>query len=301
MPGNAATISVGSVTTGGAAVTNVGTSAAAIFNFTIPQGEQGNPGASGGNGSNGSAATIAVGTVTTGAPGSGVTVTNAGTTSAAVFNFAIPRGDVGATGSTGSAGATGGVGATGAQGNPGATGTSGSNGSNGAAATIAVGTVTTGSAGSSASITNGGSTSAAVFNFTIPRGDVGATGPAGPTTVGTANSRTLALGTALQATDNTKPAVFTITLTSTASFSLSGGTTNNADVVIGTTSGIGTSGGQTLGKYSNSITGTIAVGLNMNSVMTNTYTVHIPTGGWVAVRLTSGTVTASLAWDQSLG
>lgn len=53
----------------------------------------------------------------------------------------------------------------------------------GAAATIAVGTTTTGSSGTSASVTNVGSPSAAVFNFTIPRGSTGAQGiqgPAGP-------------------------------------------------------------------------------------------------------------------------
>jgi hypothetical protein len=42
--GPAATIAIGSVTTGVASVTNVGTSTSAIFNFQIPQGEQGLPG-----------------------------------------------------------------------------------------------------------------------------------------------------------------------------------------------------------------------------------------------------------------
>jgi microcystin-dependent protein len=62
---------------------------------------------------------------------------------------------------------TGGAGPTGPQGNPGAAGT---------AATIAVGTTTTGAAGSNASVTNSGSSSAAVFNFTVPQGIAGATG-----------------------------------------------------------------------------------------------------------------------------
>ena len=48
----------------------------------------------------GSAATISVGTVSTLSPGSSATVVNVGTTSAAVFNFGIPRGDTGASGST---------------------------------------------------------------------------------------------------------------------------------------------------------------------------------------------------------
>ena len=112
-----------------------------------------------GAGAPGAAATVAVGTVTTGAAGSSATVTNAGTSSAAVLNFAIPRGDAGA------------------------------NGSNGTAATIAVGTVTTGAAGSAASVTNSGTPSAAIFNFTIPRGDTGTGGtgsfdPASPGAIG---------------------------------------------------------------------------------------------------------------------
>lgn len=49
----------------------------------------------------------------------------------------------------------------------------------GTAATVAVGTTTTGAAGSSAIVTNSGTTSAAVFNFTIPRGDTGAAGASG--------------------------------------------------------------------------------------------------------------------------
>jgi hypothetical protein len=57
----------------------------------------GTPGPTGPAGANGTAATIAVGTTTTGAAGSSATVTNAGTSSAAVFNFTIPRGDTGAT------------------------------------------------------------------------------------------------------------------------------------------------------------------------------------------------------------
>ena len=59
------------------------------------------------------------------------------------------------------------------------TGDKGDTGSAGAAATIAVGSTSTGNAGSNASVTNSGSSSAATFDFTIPRGDTGATGPAG--------------------------------------------------------------------------------------------------------------------------
>ncbi|WP_157669896.1 hypothetical protein [Chitinibacter sp. GC72] len=124
--GTAATVAIGTTTTGAAgssaSVTNSGTSSAAVLNFTVPAGGQGDPGAaatvtvgtvtSGATpsvtnvgsstaatldfvlpkGNDGSAATVAIGTVTTGAAGSSVVVTNSGTSSAAVLNFTIPKG-----------------------------------------------------------------------------------------------------------------------------------------------------------------------------------------------------------------
>jgi hypothetical protein len=66
-----------------------------------PVGPTGATGATGAAGAAGSAATIAVGTVTTGNPGSSATVTNAGTSSAAVLNFSIPTGATGASGAPG--------------------------------------------------------------------------------------------------------------------------------------------------------------------------------------------------------
>ena len=85
----------------------------------------GAPGAAGTNGTNGAAATIAVGTTTTGAAGSSATVTNSGSSSAAVFDFTIPQGATGATGATGSQGVKGDTGATGPKGDTGDTGASG--------------------------------------------------------------------------------------------------------------------------------------------------------------------------------
>ncbi len=103
--GAAATIALGTVTTGDAgtdaAITNSGTTAAAIFNFTIPKGAKGDTG---------TAATISLGTVTTGAAGSAAAITNSGTNAAAIFDFTIPqgikgdKGDKGDTGDTGPAG-----------------------------------------------------------------------------------------------------------------------------------------------------------------------------------------------------
>lgn len=82
-------------------------------------------------------------------------------------SFIGAAGPTGPTGATGATGATGGLGATGAA------------GANGAAATITVGTVTTGAPGSSVAFANVGTTSAAIFNVTIPRGDPGASGALG--------------------------------------------------------------------------------------------------------------------------
>lgn len=65
----------------------------------------------------------------------------------------------------------------GPQGTAGADGVDGADGADGAAATIAVGTVTTGTEGSSVVVTNTGTSSAAVFDFSIPVGATGATGP----------------------------------------------------------------------------------------------------------------------------
>lgn len=62
----------------------------------------------------------------------------------------------------------------------GAPGSQGPAGTDGQAATVSVGSTTTGAAGTSASVNNSGTTSAAVLDFTIPKGDTGATGPQGP-------------------------------------------------------------------------------------------------------------------------
>ena len=208
-PGEAATISVGTTSTGlpgtNASVTNTGTSSAAVLNFTIPKGEKGDKGDTG---STGSAATVEVGATSTGAAGTNASVTNTGTSSAAVLNFTIPRGDKGDKGDTGSAGsaATISVGTvtTGAEGSDatvtnsgtssaavfdftiprgatGATGGKGDKGDQGDAATISVGTTTTGAAGTNASVTNSGTTGAAVLDFTIPRGNKGDKGDKGDT------------------------------------------------------------------------------------------------------------------------
>jgi hypothetical protein len=74
-------------------------------------GPQGPPGPAGPIGAPGIAATVTAGTTTTSQPGTSADVINAGNSSAAVFDFTIPRGDVGATGPIGAQGPTGATGA----------------------------------------------------------------------------------------------------------------------------------------------------------------------------------------------
>ena len=86
----------------------------------------------------------------------------------------------GVPGPGGPQGAQGAQGIQGVQGPVGAQGNTGPQGPTGAAATATAGTTTTGAPGTSASVVNSGTTSAAVFDFTIPQGATGATGPSGP-------------------------------------------------------------------------------------------------------------------------
>jgi hypothetical protein len=106
-------------------------------------------GLTGAQGTTGTAATIAAGTVTGLAAGASPTVTNAGTSSAAVFNFGIPAG---ATGSTGPAN------------------------------TLTIGTVTTLAAGASATASVTGTAPNQTLNLGIPQGAAGAGSPDATTT-----------------------------------------------------------------------------------------------------------------------
>lgn len=134
-----------------ASVTITGTAPSKTINFVLPRGVDGIIGG------DGPSNVLTVGTVSLGNAGTTPIVTITGTSPSQVINFTIPKGD------------------TGAQGPAGPTGPAGP-----ASATLALGSVSTGAAGSNVVITNSGTTSAAVFNFTIPRGDTGATGAAGP-------------------------------------------------------------------------------------------------------------------------
>ena len=115
-------------------------------------------GDTGATGATGSAGTVTIGTTTTGSAGGNASVLNSGTSSDAVLNFTLPKGAAGNSGATGAIGQTG------------PTGSAGDN------ASITIGTITTGEPGSSATVANAGSDTAAVLNFSIPRGVQGAQG-----------------------------------------------------------------------------------------------------------------------------
>lgn len=147
------TVSGGSVTIG----------ASSIGSIRGPQGEQGVPGAKGedGTGVNIKGAVDSSGELPgTGEEGDAYVVNDTG-------NLWVWDVDSSAFVDTGAQ-------VKGPQGDP------GPKGDPGEAATVTVGTTQTGEAGTEATVQNGGTTSAAVLNFTIPRGEKGDTGATGP-------------------------------------------------------------------------------------------------------------------------
>ena len=196
-PGKAATIEVGTTTTGDpgteASVENVGTENAAVLNFTIPRGAVGLTGAT---------PDISV-QVSSLPAGSEPTVSVSGTPEAPVISLGIPagqKGDPGTPGTNGTDGQTPNITIgtvetlpAGSDATASITGQTpnltlnlgipqGPAGDPGAAATITIGETITGAPGTQASVENVGTSNAAVLNFTIPQGESGAGGgsPAPP-------------------------------------------------------------------------------------------------------------------------
>ena len=181
-PGKAATVQVGAVYTGPAGseakVANAGTETAAVLQFTIPQGKQGEQGIQGPPGPQGNPGTglDILGTYDTlealkaadTQPKQGQ-MYNVGTSDPyTVYMWDttnggewLPQGQL--------------------QGAKGDTGDTGPQGAPGQAATVQVGQVTTGEPGSNATVTNSGTSNAAVLDFSIPRGAPGAKGDIGAT------------------------------------------------------------------------------------------------------------------------
>ena len=166
-------------------------------------------------GPEGLAATVTVGTVTAGTAGGTPTVTNSGSSSAAVLNFSLIPGNTGPTGATGATGSTG------PQGNTG---------------TFAIGTTTSVTNSGTASVTNVGSSTAGTFDFVLRDGPTGPTGPQGPTA-------TLAVGAVSSVTNSGTASVTNVGSSSAGTFDFvlrdgptgpQGATGTAATITIGT-------------------------------------------------------------------
>lgn len=104
----------------------------------------------------------------------------------------------------------------------------------GPAGTVAVGTTTTGAPGTSAAVTNTGTPVAAVLNFTIPRGDTGATGSSGAAaTIAVGTTTTGAAGSAATVTNSgtSSAAVFNFSIPQ----GVAGSAGTAATIAVGTT------------------------------------------------------------------
>ena len=212
------------------------------------------------------AGTVTVGTTTTGDAGTNASVTNTGTAQNAILNFTIPRGETGATGPQGPAGPQG------PQGEAGAVGPQGPAGTAGEAATVTVGTTTTGDAGTNASVTNTGTAQNAVLNFTIPRGETGATGPQGTTATNEYGYKYDTTTNPITLTANT---VATVPLNQTGPLNVITGATTNALT-------IGSAGTYKIDYFFNGISNTagdvnLAVYNNNNLVPGSTITLNLET------------------------
>ena len=122
--------------------------------------------------------------VTTGEPGTDVSVSNSGTENAAIFDFTIPKGEKGEQGEPGALGEQGPIGPQGPAGQDGAQGPAGEQGPEGPAGKDGVTPVisvlaTTLEAGSEATVSKSGGDESPTFTFGIPRGATGDTGPQG--------------------------------------------------------------------------------------------------------------------------
>ena len=114
---------------------------------------------------NGSSPNVSVGFTFTGDPGTDASVVDVGTTNNLILEFTIPRGEDGLNGNcTGFC----------------VNGTNGSNGTDGVSPTITIGNTTTTSPGTNATVTNAGTPTNVILNFTIPTGATGSTGSIGP-------------------------------------------------------------------------------------------------------------------------
>ena len=147
---------------------------------TGAKGEKGDKGDTGATGANGITPTLKVGSTSTGNAGTNASVTMTDNNNVYTLNFVIPKGDKGDTGAKGDAGAKG---------------QDGAKGADGITPTLKVGTVTTLAAGSNATVTMSKNNNEYTLNFGIPKGNKGDTGASGGSGETTVVNPTITIGT----------------------------------------------------------------------------------------------------------
>ena len=147
---------------------------------TGAKGEKGDKGDTGATGADGITPTLKVGSTSTGNAGTNASVTMTDSNNVYTLNFVIPKGDKGDTG---------------AKGDTGVKGQDGAKGADGITPTLKVGTVTTLAAGSNATVTMSKNNNEYTLNFGIPKGNKGDTGASGGSGETTVVNPTITIGT----------------------------------------------------------------------------------------------------------
>ena len=147
---------------------------------TGAKGDKGEKGDTGATGANGITPTLKVGSTSTGNAGTNASVTMTDNNSVYTLNFVIPKGEKGDTGAKGDAGVKG---------------QDGAKGADGITPTLKVGTVTTLAAGSNATVTMSKNNNEYTLNFGIPKGNKGDTGASGGSGETTVVNPTITIGT----------------------------------------------------------------------------------------------------------
>ena len=147
---------------------------------TGAKGDKGEKGDTGATGANGITPTLKVGSTSTGNAGTNASVTMTDSNNVYTLNFVIPKGDKGDTGAKGDAGVKG---------------QDGAKGADGITPTLKVGTVTTLAAGSNATVTMSKNNNEYTLNFGIPKGNKGDTGASGGSGETTVVNPTITIGT----------------------------------------------------------------------------------------------------------
>ena len=147
---------------------------------TGAKGDKGDKGDTGATGANGITPTLKIGSTSTGNAGTNASVTMTDNNNVYTLNFVIPKGEKGDTGAKGDAGAKG---------------QDGVKGADGITPTLKVGSVTTLAAGSNATVTMSKNNNEYTLNFGIPKGNKGDTGASGSSGETTVVNPTITIGT----------------------------------------------------------------------------------------------------------